>query len=754
MPKSAKRRKEKAADFTKAKLKLGKGKQAPRNAIDTSFKARSIALPSQSIAVEKDDSAPTTRRKLSLDDLLVHMKHHNPSTRKDTIFGFRELFDAHWELVDSSLPVLLNATARVIGDEDASVRKALLSFYSWLIPRISKEDLVPHAPLILLFTASAQTHIFPEIRIDAVRFLNIFLEHFPEVIVSGWDTANNSLGSRVLEGYLGASSMSNLIFIVNTNFKSGPPVATSTASVMLTSTSKLVVLQSLSCFLEAATASQSTSSMTEDIWFLSSSFTTREAHEAFDQQLSPSSSKKTIYYKVWAPEMDPEDDVSPVSSSLAIHASNLSCSLEGLSHEIASCRTFCEIGASTNNSNPFLVRLAKTLYPTLVSIFLDCAPVVFSPSTSPLEIEMGLVSAVVSITRTLYGLIIQDNSPVCLVTSNKSINLIRFFQVLSAIEELQTILGYMAPFFPFSPSGQRDVKIEQAFQDLNLIYCDLTSRLALASRIPEPTSRQNQTTSRGKRGRQLGQDSSRADRVREYVVRTLRGQVSSAQLVRQLTPAAYNSLLPTVWSLLNYSGRDEECLERSEEVLEAILEHAMKTGSKSVLKRSTFNFVARLILLETDMHYQGAFQFRKHEKGTILAEEWLVQLPQVLWELGPSNSSATECIVLFLLRLLQYRSKFIHEKTLTSLQTRFAPYFHITHPTRGAILGPFAKLSKGDFIVPSGLQRRVLDVVILLCTHGSSKPGTILRDAVDSALVETEEYDYWTHLKRYYHLNA
>ncbi|KAJ3976974.1 hypothetical protein EV361DRAFT_944748 [Lentinula raphanica] len=683
MPKSAKRRKEKAADFTKAKLKLGKGKQAPSNAIDTSFKARSIALPSQSIAVEKDDSAPTTKRKLSLDDLLVHMKHHNPSTRKDTIFGFRELFDAHWELVGSSLPVLLNATARVIGDEDASVRKALLSFYSWLIPRIPKEDLVPHAPLILLFTASAQTHIFPEIRIDAVRFLNIFLEHFPEIIVR-------------------------------------PPVATSTASVMLTSTSKLVVLQSLSCFLEAATASQSTSSMTEDIWFLSSSFTTREAHEAFDQQLSPSSSKKTIYYKVWAPEMDPEDDVSPVFSSLATHASNLSCSLEGLSHEIASCRTFCEVGASTNNSNPFLVRLAKTLHPTLVSIFLDCAPVVFSPSTSPPEIEMGLVSAVVSITRTLYGLIIQDNSP-----------------VLSAIEELQTILGYMAPFFPFSPSGQRDVKIEQAFQDLNLIYCDLTSRLALASRIPEPTSRQNQTTSRGKRGRQLGQDSSEADRVREYV----------------LTPAAYNSLLPTVWSLLNYSGRDEEFLERSEEVLEAILEHAIKTGSKSVLKRSTFNFVARLILLETDMHYQGAFQFRKHEKGTILAEEWLVQLPQVLWELGPSNSSATECIVLFLLRLLQCRSKFIHENTLTSLQTRFAPYFHITHPTRGAILGPFAKLSKGNFIVPSGLQRRVLDVVILLCTHGSLKPGTILRDAVDSALVETEEYGYWTHLKRYYHLN-
>jgi hypothetical protein len=40
MPKATKKKKEKAADFTKAKLKLGKGKQQPSNVVDTSFKAR------------------------------------------------------------------------------------------------------------------------------------------------------------------------------------------------------------------------------------------------------------------------------------------------------------------------------------------------------------------------------------------------------------------------------------------------------------------------------------------------------------------------------------------------------------------------------------------------------------------------------------------------------------------------------------------------------------------------------------------
>jgi pre-rRNA-processing protein IPI1 len=56
--------------------------------------------------------------------------------------------------------------------------------------------------LLLLFATSAQTHIFPEIRIDAVRFLDIFLECIPEAVIAGW-CENQGHGSRVLSGYLG-----------------------------------------------------------------------------------------------------------------------------------------------------------------------------------------------------------------------------------------------------------------------------------------------------------------------------------------------------------------------------------------------------------------------------------------------------------------------------------------------------------------------------------------------------------------------
>ncbi|KAG6334293.1 hypothetical protein ID866_4790 [Astraeus odoratus] len=181
MPKSAKKKKEKVADFTKAKLKLGKGKKLPNNVVDTSFKAR------------------------------------------NAILSARELFEDFPELISTSIAPLFAATARLIGDEDPGVRKTLLLFFEWLLPRVPKvgpslttrfcrshlshqEDLIPHAPICLLFVTSAQTHIFPEIRLDAVRYLDLFIEILPQHVVAGWDEDGSGIGRRILDGYLGLLS--------------------------------------------------------------------------------------------------------------------------------------------------------------------------------------------------------------------------------------------------------------------------------------------------------------------------------------------------------------------------------------------------------------------------------------------------------------------------------------------------------------------------------------------------------------------
>ena len=144
------------------------------------------------------------------------------------------------------------------------------------------------------------------------------------------------------------------------------------------------------------------------------------------------------------------------------------------------------------------------------------------------------------------------------------------------------------------------MKIEQSFQDLNLIYCELTSLLVLAS-DSHPTNGSH--TSRGKCRQAAsaaqayeGVLSLQVDRVSEYVIQLLRGETLSAlQLGRSLTPASYTKLLPTIWLLLNQPVSNEHQISNA--VLQATLEHASKTSSNSAVKKRGIEFVARLVLV-------------------------------------------------------------------------------------------------------------------------------------------------------------
>ncbi|KAJ7487700.1 hypothetical protein B0H11DRAFT_2157103 [Mycena galericulata] len=657
MPKSAKKRKDKAADFSKAKLKLGKGKQLASNAIDTSFKARSIALPSQSITVDKDADAPTTRRRLTFDDLITHLKHYSAGTRKDAIAGLRELLDAHPEILNTSLTSLINASIRVVGDEDTSVRKALLEFFVWLFPRIPTEDLAPHATVLLLFTTSAQTHIFPEIR--------------------GWNQSGTENGSRVLEGYLG-------ILSAGTKFgeTDGPMKATSTASVVLTPASKLVVLQSLSTFLRFAISPsrvsrdrlESPAASPIDTWYLASWFQTHEAYGVFDQLLRTrhSYSENRHTHRTWQAEVDLDSDGDSPSYYPLLDSFGSNWTLVQLSE----------------------IHLARTLHSTLVSTFLDCAPSVFSPNGTVDETQAKSIVAVAEITRHLYGSILQS------VSEQDSERRAR------ACADLKSILGYMTPYFPFKLSGPREIKAEQIFQALNLIFCELTSLLILTTETSPPSSR--------RQALQL-----QTQRVSEYVVQLLNGEsLSTSQLARPLTPSAYMALLPTIWALMNNASPHSH--DVSNIVLQATIEH----GS-----RATIEFIGRVILLETEPQFIGHLDIGVDMAAKIAG--WLNHLPKCLWELGSTNPAATEIILRVLIIICQRRSGLANPQTLESLRAQIVPYFSITHPLRGQMPGPYLKLSS------SSVRRLALDLVVLIGGDPS------LSSAVDAAVLGTPEQSYW-----------
>ncbi|KAI0080104.1 hypothetical protein K474DRAFT_1727562 [Panus rudis PR-1116 ss-1] len=748
MPKSSKKQKDKAADFSKAKLKLGKGKQQATNAVDTSFKARSIALPSQSIANDSSNNAPTTKRKLTFEDLLSHLKHYNANTRKDAIFGLRELFEEHPELLTVKLTALFSGCVRVIGDEDASVRKALLGFFQWLLPRIPKDDLLPHSPTLLLFTTSAQTHIFPEIRIDAIRFLDILLEYLPDVVVEGWSQGAAGHGRRVLEGYLGVLNAGTAF---GQGSDTGPVQATSTASVILSPGSKLVVLRSLSTFLRHALSDpkHGTASLAHTpTWFLSPAFASTSSFEAFDSLIRPSfvTSGSSRNVRQWSEEVDYDvtDEDFVGTFPIATHPIGDSWTLQDLANlEMPVLEKSGNQGQSSTGIN----HLAKTLHPTLISVFLDSAPAVFSPSAGPPETELNMVLAAGEIARTLYGHLLQNG-----LENDHSF-------VASLKEDLSTFLTHMSPYFPFTPGGtlisRRDIKVEQSFQDLNLIYCELTSLLVLASpQQPSPQGEpQNPKTRANKNKKPATSNSANAritslqvDRVKEYVIRLLHGEPPSGTgsgLPRPITAAAYTSLLPTIWALLNHSALEQE---PSNGLLAAVVEHATKISSTSAVKRHSLDFLGRLVLLETESEYHGPFRIAwDSEEGQALAE-WLLHLPKTLWELGANNLGATETILRLLLRLHQRNQLALHgAQFLRSLCSRLAPFFIITHPTRGKLPGPFTKLPPPTMSSPSAQRRLALDVAASFRPRPDGDDGG-LTVAVHEVLGSTDDVDaerYW-----------
>ena len=138
-------------------------------------------------------------------------------------------------------------------------------------------------------------------------------------------------------------------------------------------------------------------------------------------------------------------------------------------------------------------------------------------------------------------------------------------------------------------------------------------------------------------------------------------------------------------------------------------------------------------------------------------------IPKSLWELGSSNLETTEVGSSFrnisvewkrhLLRVLQqvtarflsrlFQRKACRAETTKQVCARFAPYFSVTHPTRGTFPGPFFKL-------PTGHRRLVLDVVATMLYDQDvvAGAGEFLSVVEKSLAGHKEEKEYWNQISR------
>ncbi|KAL6454553.1 IPI1 Pre-rRNA-processing protein IPI1-1 [Candida maltosa Xu316] len=169
---SKRKKKEKQKDFAKAKLKVGKTAQKPDNYTDTSFKAKTISLPNQSIAsnspLNSSSSGSSTSNGPSL-AVLTHQlsltKHHSANTRKEVLI-----------YLQTHLPPNPSYYKNIMTNEDKPVRTALMTLLKAIAHK--QPGLIDlHLRSMILFILSAMSHIVPNIRTTSTHFLKIVVEH-------------------------------------------------------------------------------------------------------------------------------------------------------------------------------------------------------------------------------------------------------------------------------------------------------------------------------------------------------------------------------------------------------------------------------------------------------------------------------------------------------------------------------------------------------------------------------------------------
>ncbi|CAG7847329.1 SubName: Full=Uncharacterized protein {ECO:0000313/EMBL:CCA67682.1} [Serendipita indica DSM 11827] len=673
MPKSQKKQAEKQNDFKKSRLKLGKGKKPASNAVDTSFKAHSIALPTQSITVDKSQAGPSTKRRHTIQDLLS-------LPEIDAIAGLRELLQAHSDLMLSTTSSVIPECCRLVADEDASVRKASIEFLDWYLSRLPNASIIPHAATIMLFATSAQTHIFPEIRIDAIKFMTVLLSVCPEMVISRGPSGHSQ---RVLHGYLS-------LLVGNVGAKDSS--ATPTSTTILSAQSKLIVITSLALFLEKSRAVQYEAG---SLWFLRNSFRTRQSYNAFTSLFYPLH-HDSRQISGTQPEVI-RRETEPWLTSTSWDLQEIQDSIGGV--------VPTQSDPSIEMDLEVMIEAERSLHHVLIELFLEYSPAAFTSFDKPAaSLELRLIHSTIKLAHALYA------SPALLENTTSPL-----------AAHLQDILIRLSLYLPIA----RDVPIRHSeisgmLLEMNIIFSKLSTMLILAS---PATELQSSMTRRSLHDKFL-------PRLLSWVLQTLKGDVTVDMPMGSAIPeSTLHALLPTLWISLQPSENRE--VPSPESVLRILVDQGAK---RRFIKRHTSFNHPHFYHNCHEPEYQGGFRIahNNNSRGLIEpsgvkpakaldVEEAILHIPRLLWSCGagsPQTSQASQALLSGLLICAQRRALDWSPSTVSQLSQRLIPYFMVNHPTKGPIMGPFAKLNGNADCLQ--IQKLALDLVFALGHYGSN----------------------------------
>jgi len=138
------------------------------------------------------------------------------------------------------------------------VRKTLHEFLSWYLARLPPAALSPYLPLIQLQISSALSHIFPAIRIDACKLVELLLETHAADVISKWPAKSQveATAASAVMPTSGSTIFDGLRLSAGLGEEKG---ASTQGGFRMTNASKLVILRTIKTFVAKALESTAVS---------------------------------------------------------------------------------------------------------------------------------------------------------------------------------------------------------------------------------------------------------------------------------------------------------------------------------------------------------------------------------------------------------------------------------------------------------------------------------------------------------------
>ena len=96
--------------------------------------------------------------------------------------GLKELFQNYPGVLKDNLNAVFQQTLHLMTDVESSVRKRLLALLSVIFQSLSETEVSPFFASIVAYLCSAMTHLDESIRSDSMKFLDLCLEAFPQLV--------------------------------------------------------------------------------------------------------------------------------------------------------------------------------------------------------------------------------------------------------------------------------------------------------------------------------------------------------------------------------------------------------------------------------------------------------------------------------------------------------------------------------------------------------------------------------------------